>query len=202
MSTEHQPPTGAHLAAILDGVESRVLDTIDRQERRRRSYRHWLVGGLIASTLVAGTAATAIVVTQPWLIEPGDTSYRLSCVEGDSITTYPFFSVDFTLVAPITSTVEVDPVEVCRSAWKSTAEGKVPQPPLPNQINSVGYGELNWGRYGDLIPEMAVCAQKSGESLFVLSADPEEPHISISDWSARCDRIGGFEYWKNQGTDR
>lgn len=207
-----EPPAGAHLEHVLNRIGEGVLDEVDVRTNRRRRRNHVLVGGLVTLALVTGTAA-AVVVSQQWTIRGDGTVYELSCLQDDSIGDHPFLGLRFTLEGSTSELVDIDPLRLCGEAWAAEIAGRSSDmvftddgdfefespatfdPDDVMRLDSVMFDTIDRSERGDIIPEMAVCTRKSGDSLFVIVAEPGESGVSTEQWIERCGRNGAFEYW-------
>jgi len=206
------PPSGTHLDLILGRVENSVLDAVDARVRRSKRRLHVLVGSLVTVTLLVGTAA-ALAVVRPWSIEADGGSYELSCLQSDSVGDHPFFGVRFTLDESAGEIRDIDPLALCTQAWAEVVTGSEVSV-LRGDDGTLSFGDigsfdprgvmtveqisldgLDVSGRGSMVPEMAVCARKSGNALFVIVADPGERDLSTEEWMSRCGRNGAFEYW-------
>lgn len=205
----HTPPEGIYLDATLDLVAGRVLDRIDKHERRRKTHRRLLVGVLAGVVALSGTAA-AIVGPRLWEANRGEQLYHLNCIEGAGMGQYPYFGVEFRIEGQL-DTLAIDPIALCSRIWNRTMQARLGPPnvsveaanlddaakllaPTDVVVDTMSTGPIE-RPYSREQPQMAACFMPDTNYLIVLSAEAGEARVSTADWSTRCARNYGYELW-------
>jgi hypothetical protein len=209
------PKEGIYLEATLGVLENRVMTAID--DRAAATHRRRLLAIVALALLAVGgtTAATAASIRSSqttWTVQAASEAWQLMCIEGDSISTEPYYGIRFR-VTDGDDALTLDAARVCSEAWTTATDAGEPIVPLTeaddlldrvggildDEIERQGLDDTEiWAEtsytaridlalYGGAMPQMAACVnERFPRSLYVISADPGEGRVADAAWAERC----------------